>query len=48
MYDGVKRYSFFSNNPDQLFNALLRRKYKGYTGYAHNLSKFDIFFYLKN
>ena len=47
MYDGVKRYSFFNNNPDQLFNALLRRKYKGYTVYAHNLSKFDIIFLFK-
>ena len=30
-----------------MFNALLRRKYKGYTVYAHNLSKFDIIFLFK-
>ena len=46
MYDGRKAYIFFTNNPDQLSNQLLKRKYRGYSVYAHNLSKSKIVFYL--
>nr|YP_010561573.1 hypothetical protein OSR58_mgp17 [Ganoderma flexipes]UYX56944.1 hypothetical protein [Ganoderma flexipes] len=44
MYDGKKIYSFFTESPEPFFNAILKRKYRGYTIYAHNLSKFDIIF----
>ena len=47
MYDGQKSYSFISTGPEPLFTQLLRRKYRGYTVYAHNLSKFDIIFLFK-
>ena len=47
MYDGYKSYSFFSESPELLFKQLLRRKYRGYTVYAHNLSRFDIIFLFK-
>ena len=47
MYDGKNNYSFFSDKPDQLFDQLLRRKYRGYNIYAHNLSKFDIVYLFK-
>ena len=47
MYDGKIKKSFFSESPEELFNALLRRKYRGYTVYAHNLSKFDLIFLFK-
>ena len=43
MFDGKKSYSWFSKSPEELFNQLLRSKYKGYNVYAHNLSRFDIF-----
>ena len=46
MYDGNKTYSWFSQNAKPLFDFLLRRKYKGYQVYAHNLSRFDIIFLL--
>ena len=47
MYDGVNIQSFFSNNPESLFNELLRRKYEGYQVYAHNLARFDVIFLFK-
>ena len=47
MYDGKTQYSFFESTPHLLFKQLLRRKYKGYTVYAHNLSRFDIIFLFK-
>lgn len=51
MYDGSKSYSFFGNDPykirEDLFRHLLRRKYRGYSIYAHNLSRFDIIFLFK-
>nr|YP_010561574.1 hypothetical protein OSR58_mgp16 [Ganoderma flexipes]UYX56945.1 hypothetical protein [Ganoderma flexipes] len=47
MYDGKIKQSFFTESPEQLFNALLRRKYRGYTVYAHNLSNFDLIFIFK-
>ena len=47
MYDGSKTYSWFTDQPYELFNRLLRSKYKGYNVYAHNLSKFDIVFIFK-
>ena len=42
MFDGEKTYNFFTEKPDLLFKQLLKSKYKGFTVYAHNLSKFDI------
>lgn len=47
MYDGKKSYSFFSSSPEQLFQELLKRKYRGYSVFAHNLSRFDIIFIFK-
>ena len=51
LYDGKKSYSFFGNDPviirKQLFDKLLSRKYRGYSVYAHNLSRFDIIFLFK-
>ena len=44
MFDGKDRFSWFTNTPDSLFNQLLKRKYKGFIAYAHNLSRFDIVF----
>ena len=46
-YDGKIKKSFFTESPKELFDALLRRKYRGYTVYAHNLSKFDLIFIFK-
>ena len=46
-YDGKIKKSFFTESPKELFVALLRRKYRGYTVYAHNLSKFDLIFMFK-
>lgn len=47
MYDGKKTFSWFNNNPKDLYKHILRRKYDGYTIYAHNLSLFDIVFLFK-
>ena len=51
LYDGKKSYSFFGRDPveirKRLFDHLLRRKYRGYSVYAHNLSHFDIIFLFK-
>lgn len=47
-YDGKIKKSFFTESPKELFDALLRRKYRGYTVYAHNLSKFDLIFLFKH
>ena len=47
MYDGKKSYSFFTSDPKPLFDQLLKRKYKGYIAYAHNLSNFDLIFLFK-
>ena len=47
MYDGFKSYSWFTESPLQLFNQLLRPKYRNYKVYAHNLSRFDIVFIFK-
>ena len=47
MFDGVKTYSFFGEDPKPLFDRLLSRKYRGYSVYAHNLSRFDIIFIFK-
>ena len=49
MFDGVKTYSFFGEDPKPLFNSPkgLSRKYRGYSVYAHNLSRFDIIFIFK-
>nr|YP_010977163.1 hypothetical protein UYH45_mgp02 [Daedalea dickinsii]WNZ34368.1 hypothetical protein [Daedalea dickinsii] len=47
MYDGHKSYSWFTDSPEPLFNQLLKRKYKGYHVYLHNLSRFDITFIFK-
>ena len=40
MYDGEKYFNFFSKSPELLFNEILRRKYRNYTIYAHNLSRY--------
>jgi len=47
MYDGKNKYSWFSENPEELFNQLLQTKYYGYSVYAHNLSNLDIIFIFK-
>ena len=51
MYDGIKSFSFFGNDPieirTKLFKQLLRKKYNGYSVYANNLSRFDIIFLFK-
>jgi hypothetical protein len=47
MYDGKNKYSWFSENPEELFNQLLQPKYYGYSVYAHNLSNLDIIFIFK-
>ena len=47
IYDGFETKSFFESTPNNLFKYLLRRKYRGYTVYAHNLSRFDIVFLFK-
>ncbi len=47
MYDGKIKKSYFTESPEELFNDILRRKYRGYTVYAHNLSKFDLIFLFK-
>lgn len=44
MYDGKRTYSWFTDSPQSLFDQLLRRKYKNFVCYAHNLSGFDIVF----
>lgn len=50
IYDGKNTFSSFvdfaKDGPTELFNYILRSKYKGYTIYAHNLSLFDIVFLL--
>jgi hypothetical protein len=48
LFDGKNKFSWFDNNADDLFKCLLKRKYKNYSVYAHNLSKFDIIFLHKN
>uniref|UniRef100_UPI0030DF7CCB DNA polymerase n=1 Tax=Daedaleopsis nitida TaxID=1140402 RepID=UPI0030DF7CCB len=51
MYDGIKTFSFFGIDPieirKQLFKQLLRKKYNGYSVYAHILSRFYIIFLFK-
>lgn len=47
MYDGVNSYSWFTDSPEELFNQILRAKYKNYIAYAHNLSRFDVVFIFK-
>lgn len=47
MYDGKRTYSWFTDSPACLFDQLLRRKYKNFVCYAHNLSGFDIVFIFK-
>uniref|UniRef100_UPI00397B4606 DNA polymerase n=1 Tax=Salmonella sp. SAL4457 TaxID=3159912 RepID=UPI00397B4606 len=37
----------WNESPKELLEALLRRKYRGYIVYAHNLSKFDLIFLFK-
>jgi hypothetical protein len=44
MFDGRDKYTWFDNNANNLIKTLLKRKYKNYSVYAHNLSKFDIIF----
>lgn len=46
-FDGSKHYSFF-DSPQGLFDTMLKAKYRGFTIYAHNLSKFDIVFLFKH
>lgn len=48
MFDGNKSYSWFTDSPEQLFNNLLRSKYRGFQVFAHNLSRFDIYFIFKH
>ena len=40
MYDGKDNYSWFTDSPKELFNQLLRSKYRGYQIYL-NYSKTD-------
>lgn len=47
-YDGKEHFSFFSNNASELFESILKRKYRNYTFYAHNLSRFDIVFIFRD
>jgi hypothetical protein len=47
MFDGKISKTIFSDNPQELFDNLLRPKYRGYDVYAHNLSKFDLIFLFK-
>ena len=47
-YDGKNSYSCFSDNASSLFSKILTRKYRNYTFYAHNLSRFDIVFLFKD
>ena len=47
LFDDREIRSFFEKTPDKLFTYLLRRKYRGYTVYAHYLRKFDIAFLFK-
>uniref|UniRef100_A0A896Z9J5 Probable DNA polymerase n=1 Tax=Coniophora olivacea TaxID=85977 RepID=A0A896Z9J5_9AGAM len=47
-YDGSNKFSFFEKDPVALFNTMLKRKYRGITVYAHNLSRFDIVFIFKH
>lgn len=53
-YDGKNFYSFYLSNYNSVeqmmldcLKSILKRKYKGYNVYAHNLAKFDIIFLLK-
>lgn len=45
-YDGHRNdlIIFFENTADNLFKKILTSRYKGYTIYAHNLSRFDVVF----
>uniref|UniRef100_A0A896YUJ2 DNA polymerase n=1 Tax=Coniophora puteana TaxID=80637 RepID=A0A896YUJ2_9AGAM len=43
-YDGTDKFTWFDKNADSLFEHILSSKYRGYTIYAHNLSRFDIVF----
>ena len=47
MYDGRKKLSWFTDSPKLLFDQLLRRKYRGYLVFAHNLSNFEVVFLFK-
>ena len=47
MFDGKRSYSFFTSDPKPLLDKLLSRRYRGYSVYAHNLSRFDIIFLFK-
>jgi hypothetical protein len=53
-YDGKNFFSFYLSDYNSVeemmlecLKSILKRKYKGYTIYAHNLAKFDIIFLLK-
>lgn len=48
-YDGLTNTSstWFDDNPSGLFNHLLSRRFRGYTIYAHNLSRYEIVFLFK-
>jgi hypothetical protein len=48
VFDGDKTLSWFSSNADELFKFILKRKYNGYSIYAHNLAKFDVIFIFKS
>ena len=38
MFDGKKKFSQFNYNATELFEAMVKRKYKNYSAYSHNLS----------
>ena len=40
-YDGKNSYSWFADNATQLFEHILKPKYRNYTFYAHNFSRFQ-------
>jgi DNA polymerase type B, organellar and viral len=53
-YDGKNFFSFYLSDYNSVeemmldcLKSILKRKYKGYSVYAHNLAKFDIIFLLK-
>uniref|UniRef100_A0A896YUU9 DNA polymerase n=1 Tax=Coniophora puteana TaxID=80637 RepID=A0A896YUU9_9AGAM len=47
-YDGTNSYTWFEKDSKKLFEFILKRKYSGYTIFAHNLSRFDVVFLFKN
>lgn len=47
-YDGKESFSFMYTAPYDLLRTILQPKYKGYTFFAHNLSRFDSIFLLKH